>query len=85
MYSEEIYEIYVPFLARNKVNIDGPCELLVRRSKEKLFAYCKVNIWIGNFQALTYYIRPDTIGSIYKSESLDSFFRNELAKHRLMI
>ena len=67
----------------DKVYIDGPCELLIRRSIDKLLAehFCNqeipgpngtANISVGKFQSPTILYRSAPIGPIYISESCDS-------------
>ena len=78
--------------------VDGPCELLIRRSMDKLLAehFCnreipgpnrivlnKVDFGNSRAQHTAYGTSP--FGPIYKSESRDSLFRNETAKHRPII
>ena len=72
----------------DKVYIDRPCELLKRRSIDRLFAeYLLIRKFpgpivlqtfeLGNPRAQPYFIRIAPIGPIYKSESCDSLFQKQ--------
>ena len=83
--------IDISSLVMDKVYIDGPSELHIRRSIDKcsriffvirkfLGVHCTEKNW--NYPESNHIcIRTVPIGPIYKSESCDSLFRNERAKH----
>ena len=72
----------------DNVYIDQPCDLLIRRSIDKLFVIRKFpgpfvlqTFEFENSRAQPYFIHT---ASIYKSKSRDSRFLNAQAKHWLM-
>ena len=84
-----------PGMNKDKVYRDEPCELLIKRSIDKLLAehfsvirhfwtqlYCKHLSWeIPELNHTIYALLP---GFINRNESRDSLFRNAQAKHRPM-
>ena len=84
-------------LTIDKGYIDGPCDLLIRKSMYKLLAehFCNqeipgpirtANILIGKFQSpiIMYTQCTASIGPVHKSESSDSLNRSAKANHRKM-